>query len=347
MKYKTLGKSGLRVSEISLGTMTFGEEWGWGSSKDESKKIFDAYMEQGGNFIDTANIYTNGTSEKLVGEFMKGRRADVVLATKYTFNFMNPKNVNGGGNHRKNMTEAVHESLKRLGTDYIDLYWVHRYDAFTPIDEMMRGLDDLVRQGKVLYVGISDAPAWTVSYANAIAELRGWSAFVGLQIEYSLAERTPERDLIPMAEHFNLAVAAWSPLAGGLLSGKYSQNGTTTVTAKQGSENRMEVAPFMHNTPHKRRIADEVVKVATDINRSPAQVALRWLMDKHKNNIPIIGARKFHQFEDNMKSTEFSLTAEQLKRLDDVSAIELGFPHDFLAATQVSVTGDKQIEKLF
>ena len=207
MNYRLLGKSGLRVSEFCLGTMTFGEDWGWGSSKDEAKKIYDAFREAGGNFIDTANIYTNGTSESFLGEFFKGHRESVVLATKFT-NAAAGTDPNAAGNHRKNMVQAVEASLKRLQTDYIDLYWVHIWDQITPVEEVMRGLDDLVRQGKVLYVGISDAPAWWIAQANTLATLRGWSPFVGLQIEYSLIERTVERELIPMAKALDLGVTA-------------------------------------------------------------------------------------------------------------------------------------------
>ena len=197
MRYRFLGNSGLRVAEISLGTMTFGEEWGWGANKDESRKIYDAYREAGGNFIDTANIYTNGTSESLLGEFMSGHRESIVLATKYT-NSMPTKDVNASGNHRKNMVQAVEASLKRLKTDYIDLYWMHIWDQLTPAEETMRALDDLVRQGKILYVGVSDAPAWWVAQANTLAQLRGWTPFIAMQIEYSLIERTVERELIPL-----------------------------------------------------------------------------------------------------------------------------------------------------
>ncbi len=199
MKYRLLGNSGLRVSEISLGTMTFGEDWGWGAAKDESRKIYDAYREAGGNFIDTANIYTNGTSESLLGEFMTGHRESIVLATKYTNSFPT-KDVNASGNQRKNMAQSVEASLKRLKTDYIDLYWVHIWDQLTPAEETMRALDDLVRQGKILYVGVSDAPAWWVAQANTLAHLRGWSPFIAMQIEYSLIERTVERELIPHGE---------------------------------------------------------------------------------------------------------------------------------------------------
>src|ERR1700723_707727 len=219
MKYRLLGKSGLRVSEASLGTMTFGDEWGWGSPMPEEQRVYETYRDAGGNFIDTANFYTGGTSEKFVGEFIKGHRDSVVLATKYS-NAAPGNDPNAAGNHRKSMMQAVEARLKRLQTDYIDLYWVHIWDAITPVEEVMRGLDDLVCQGKVLYAGISDAPAWWVAQANTLAELRGWTQFVGLQIEYSLIERTVERELIPMAKAFNVGVVALSPFAGGVLTGK-------------------------------------------------------------------------------------------------------------------------------
>ena len=222
MKYRLLGNSGLRVSEAALGTMTFGDEWGWGSAKDEARKVYDAFREAGGNFIDTANFYTNGTSESFLGEFMKDHRQSMVLATKYS-NAAPGTDPNAAGNHRKNMMQAVEASLKRLQTDYIDLYWVHIWDQITPVEEVMRGLDDLVRQGKVLYVGISDAPAWWIAQANTLAQLRGWSPFVGLQIEYSLIERTVERELVPMAKALNLGLTAWSPLARGDADRKVSR----------------------------------------------------------------------------------------------------------------------------
>src|ERR1700736_2608889 len=236
MNYKLLGKSGLRVSEFALGTMTFGDDWGWGAPKDEAQKVYNAFREVGGNFVDTANVYTNGTSEAFLGEFMKGHRASMVLATKYT-NAAQGTDPNAGGNHRKNMMQAVEASLKRLKTDYIDLYWVHIWDQITPVEEVMRGLDDLVRQGKVLYVGISDAPAWWIAEANTLAHFRGWSPFVGLQIEYSLIERTVERELIPMAKALNIGVTAWSPLAGGVLTGKYHGHGASEESAEPGRMN--------------------------------------------------------------------------------------------------------------
>ena len=223
MKYRLLGKSGLRVSEAALGAMTFGDEWGW-APKDEAQKVYETYREAGGSFLDTANFYTSGTSEKFVGEFIKGHRDSVVLATKYS-NAAPGNDPNAAGNHRKSMMQALEASLKRLQTDYIDLYWVHIWDGITPVEEVMRSLDDIVRQGKVLYVGISDAPAWWIAQANTLAELRGWTQFTGLQIEYSLIERTVERELVPMARALNLGILAWSPLARGVLTGKYHGEG--------------------------------------------------------------------------------------------------------------------------
>src|SRR5919202_565511 len=223
MKYQLLGKSGLRVPELCLGAMTFGEKWGWGASKEECHKIFNAYVDAGGNFIDTANKYTEGTSEKYIGEFIADDRDRFVLATKYTSNTRRG-DPNAGGNHRKNMIQSLEASLERLNTDYIDLYWVHAWDPLTPIEEMMRALDDMVRAGKILYIGISDAPAWIVSQANTLANLRGWTEFAGIQIEYCLIERTPERELLPMAGALDIGITSWSPLGGGVLTGKYNKN---------------------------------------------------------------------------------------------------------------------------
>src|ERR1700720_1304422 len=234
MRYKLLGNSGLRVSELCLGTMTFGEDWGWGASKEESRKVYDAFLEAGGNFIDTANVYTNDTSESLLGEFMKGHRERIVLATKYT-NAAPGTDPNAAGNQRKSMVQALEASLKRLRTDYIDLYWLHIWDQITPIEEVMRAFDDLVRQGKILYAGGSDMPAWVVAKANTLADLRGWTPFVGLQIEYSLIERSPEGELLPRATDLGLGVTAWSPLAGGLFTGKQFEPGGTT-DSRQGTE---------------------------------------------------------------------------------------------------------------
>src|SRR6202049_3237655 len=244
MNYRLLGQSGLRVSEFALGTMTFGDDWGWGSAKDEAQKLYNTFRESGGNFIDTANVYTNGTSEAFLGEFKKGHRASMVLATKYT-NAAQGTDPNAWGNHRKNMMQAVEASLKRLKTDYIDLYWVHIWDQITPVEEVMRGLDDLVRQGKVVYVGISDAPAWWIAQANTLAYLRGWSPFVGLQIEYSLIERTIERELIPMAKALNLGLTAWSPLASGVLTGKYPGYGAPDQNSEPSRMSNDMMKDFM------------------------------------------------------------------------------------------------------
>jgi len=321
MNYKLLGKSGLRVSELCLGAMTFGEDWGWGANRDESRAIFDAFAAAGGNFIDTADGYTNGTSEKFVGEFVGGERERYVIATKFSFN-SHPGDPNAGGNHRKHMTEALHGSLRRLGTDYVDLYWMHAWDELTPVEEVMRALDDLVRAGKVLYVGISDAPAWWVARANTLAELNGWTPFVGLQIEYNLIERTPERELLPMAEALGLTVTPWSPLASGWLTGKYA--------GKAKEARRLDQTPaFAKRTERNTAIAATVVKVARAAGKTPAQVALNWLRAR-PDTIPILGARTLSQFQDNLDCLKWSLKPKQLAQLDEVSHIDLGFPRDFL-----------------
>jgi aryl-alcohol dehydrogenase-like predicted oxidoreductase len=319
MRYRLLGNSGLRVSEASLGTMTFGEDWG--SGKDESRKVYEAFREAGGNFIGTANVYTNGTSESFLGEFMEGHRKSVVLATKYT-NAMPGADPNAAGNHRKSMMQSIEGSLKRLRTDYIDLYWVHIWDQITPVEEVMRGLDDLVRQGKVLYVGISDAPAWWVAQANTLADLRGWSPFIGLQIEYSLIERTVERELIPMAQALNVGVVAWSPLSGGILTGKYHGNGSSEA----GRMNSEMMKGFMPDQQRAERAVAAVKTVSAQVGRSIGQVALAWLRYRSVPVIPILGARKLSQIQDNLASFDLSLSPEQIKILDEASRIESGFP---------------------
>jgi aryl-alcohol dehydrogenase-like predicted oxidoreductase len=327
MRYRLLGNSGLRVSEAALGTMTFGEEWGWGSAKDESRRVYDAFREAGGNFLDTANLYTNGTSESFLGEFMQGHRESMVLATKYT-NAASGTDPNAAGNQRKNMVQAVEASLKRLRTGYIDLYWVHVWDQITPVEEVMRGLDDLVRQGKVLYVGISDAPAWWVAQANTLACLRGWSPFIALQIEYSLAERTVERELIPMAKALNVGVTAWSPLASGVLTGKYHGDGSSSEPGRMSGDMMKEFLPEQQRAD---RIVAAVKTVSGQTGRSMAQVALAWLRYRSVPVIPIIGARKLSQLQDNLASFDLTLSADQLKTLDEASRIDLGFPFDFYA----------------
>jgi len=329
--YRLLGRSGLRVSPMCLGTMTFGEDWGWGASEEDSRKIFDAYAEQGGNFIDTADGYTNGHSEELVGKFLQDRRSKFVLATKFTFS-TDPSSANGGGNHRKHLHEALEASLRRLKTDYIDLYWVHVYDGITPIEELMRALDDAVRAGKVLYVGASDFPAWKVSQANTLATLRGWTPFVGLQIEYSLAERTVERDLIPMARDLGLGVTPWSPLAFGVLTGKYSK------PSAGGEEKRLkEDDPFAKRylTPRNLKLGEEVVKIAQRIGKSPAQVALAWLVARPGVTSTIIGARKISHLKDNIEALGVDLPADAGKQLDDASAVDMGFYNEFIGTKAV------------
>ena len=326
MQYSLLGNSGLRVSEAALGTMTFGEEWGWGSPRDEARKVYDAFREAGGNFIDTANFYTNGTSESFLGELMKDHRQTVVLATKYS-NAAPGTDPNAAGNQRKNMMQAVEASLKRLHTDYIDLYWVHIWDQITPVEEVMRGLDDLVRAGKVLYVGISDAPAWWIAQANTLAHLRGWSPFIGLQIEYNLIERTVERELVPMAKALNLGLTAWSPLARGMLTGKYHGHGSS----EQGRMNNDTMKGLMPEKQRTERIVAAIKTVSDETGRSMAQVALAWLRYRPVPVIPIIGARKLSQLQDNLASIELTLSADQLRTLDEASRIEPGFPYSIYA----------------
>lgn len=332
MNYRLLGNSGLRVSEISLGTMTFGEEWGWGSGKEEAREIYDAYRAAGGNFIDTANIYTNGTSEQFIGEFMHDHRQEIVLATKYT-NAGPGNDSNAAGNHRKSMVQAVEASLRRLNTGYIDLYWMHVWDRMTPVEEVMRAFDDLVRQGKVLYIGVSDAPAWWVAQANTIADLRGWTSFAGLQIEYSLVERTVERELIPMAKALNLGLVAWSPLGGGLLSGKYHANAANDAAG--GRYSTGPIQQFLRTGEQTDRIIAALKRAGMETGRSLAQVALAWLRHRDIPVIPIIGARRTSQLQDNLDGLTLHLSEKQVSDLDEASAIELGFPHDFYGLEMV------------
>ena len=321
MRYKLLGKSGLRVSELCLGTMTFGEEWGFGANGDESRAMYDAFREAGGNFVDTANIYTNGTSETMLGEFMNGHRDSIVLATKYS-NSAVMGDPNAGGNNRKAMMREVEASLKRLKTDYIDLYWMHIWDQLTPIEEVMRGFEDLVSSGKALYVGISDAPAWYVARANTLAELRGWSQFVGLQIEYNLLERTAENELLPMAKSLGLTVTPWSPLAGGWLAGKYldaeNEDGKTSRFSAVGS---MEALP--PDQQRNMRIAQEVVNVAGEIGVSASQVALAWFRHNDATMIPIIGTRKLAQLKDNLDSLNVQISDDQIGNLQPANQYSL------------------------
>jgi aryl-alcohol dehydrogenase-like predicted oxidoreductase len=318
MKYKLLGRSGLKVSELCLGTMGFGTENGWGADKEISFQIMEGYANAGGNFLDTANIYKLGTSEKIIGEFVSSRDRDYwVIATKYSLKD-NETNVNASGNNRKNMMRSVEESLKRLKTDFIDVLYLHIWDHLTPIDEVLRGLDDLIRQGKVNYAAISDTPAWIVAKGNTMAELMGWSQFIALQVEYSLLQRTPERDLIPMAKHFGMTLTPWAPLAGGALTGKYLRGDKGRI--KEGSNRLNE---------NSQRITKEVVDVAERLGTEPSHVALKWTMQQGYSSIPIVGATKLSQLEENLKTIDVVIPDADMQRLDEVSKIDLGFPGNF------------------
>lgn len=327
MPLKLFGHTGLRVSAVCLGTMTFGEVRGWGADKSASRAVFERFVERGGNFIDTANNYMNGAGEEFLGEFIAGRREQFVLGTKYSLT-LHPDDPNGGGNHRKSLVRNLEESLRRLRTDYIDVYWLHAWDFLTPVEEIMRALDDMVRAGKVLYLGISDTPAWIVAYANAIARQHGWTEFSGLQPEYNLVQRDAERDLLPMARAFDMTITPWSPLANGLLTGKYNdRSGTDGRLAPGRSRNQV--------TERGLAVADVVVSVAAEIGCTPAQVALAWLLHQPGSVIPLIGARHVEQLDDNLGCLDVELTAEQLERLDKTGDVDLGFPHDFIASPAI------------
>ncbi|MEM6788357.1 MAG: aldo/keto reductase [Myxococcota bacterium] len=322
MRYKLMGNTGLKVSELCLGTMSFGTKWGFGADEDESLRVAAAYADAGGNFLDTANKYHEGETEEFVAKVIAERRDRWVVATKYTL-AMTSGDPNSAGNSRKNMVQAVEHSLRRLGTDNIDLLWVHAWDFTTGVEEVMRGLENLTRAGKVVYLGISDAPAWIVSQANTIAQLRGWTPFSALQIEHSLIERTVERELTPMARAFDLTVTPWGPIAGGVLTGKYTRHAEPQDTKRSGgNQNRL--------TETNLAIAREVDAVADELGKSSAQVALNWVLRSGPNVVPIVGARKVSQIQDLIGATEFSLSEAHRQRLDDKSAIALGFPHDFV-----------------
>jgi aryl-alcohol dehydrogenase-like predicted oxidoreductase len=319
--YITLGRSGLRVSPFCLGTMTFGEDLGWGSSVEESQRILDRYIELGGNFIDTANFYTKSHSEKIIGDHVgrhPSRRDRVVIATKFSGSLY-PGDPNGGGSGRKSVIAACENSLRRLQTDYIDLYWLHNWDVHTPIEETMAALDDLVRSGKVRYIGVSDTPAWKIAEANVIARFRGWSAFVGLQIEYSLLERTVEQELVPMAREFGLGITPWSPLKSGALSGKYTRRNVGQVKA-----DRQFATGFV--TEKTLEVVDELEKIAKVHDTSVARVALAWVQGRPGVTSTIIGARRISQLEDNVRALDVVLTAAERERLDSMTQPSFGFP---------------------
>ena len=329
--YVTLGRSGLRVSPFCLGAMTFGEEWGWGSTVAESASILSRYLEAGGNFIDTSNGYTNGHSEVIIGDCLahdRAKRDRVVIATKF-FSNMFVGDPNGGGASRKTIVASCEQSLRRLQTDYIDLYWMHLWDKFTPIDETMRALDDLVSAGKVRYIGFSDTPAWKTAQAQVQAQFRGWTPLIAVQIEYSLIERTVEAELVPMALELGLGVTPWSPLRGGVLSGKYTRENAATVKAERGDR----VHQFLNERSF--AIIDELVRIGWKHSAAPASIALAWLLAKPGVSSVIIGARRLQQLEQNLAAFDVSLDAEDLGTLDAVSAPTLGFPSTFLRAANM------------
>ena len=332
--YRLLGRSGLRVSPLSLGTMTFGAGGGWGTSDEEVQQQVDLYIDRGGNFIDTANFYGNmGDSERITGRAIGDRRERIVLATKYSLT-ARPGDANASGNHRKSMVRSVEASLTRLGTDYIDLLYLHVWDGMTPVDEILRAFDDLVRAGKILYTGLSDTPAWQASRMQAIAELRGWARFAALQVPYNLTERDIERDLVPMAAEMGMGVIPWSPLAGGVLSGKYGAGDTGEAAAEIKSTSgldrkTMNVATGRLNERN-LGIARAAGAIAKELGKSSAQVALAWTLLNPAITSPIIGARTLAQLEDNLGALDVGFSAEQIERLDAASRITLGFPHDML-----------------
>ena len=330
-EYVTLGRSGLRVSPLSLGTMTFGTEWGWGSEEDVARDVFNTYIDAGGNFLDTANVYTEGRSEELVGKFIneRGLREQVVLATKFTFN-PQPGNPNAGGNGRKNIYRSLEDSLRRLKTDYVDLYWLHAWDTVTPVEEVVSTFGDLIRAGKIRYYGFSDTPAWYVARAKTIAEQDRRDGLVALQLEYSLVERNIEREHIPAAQELGLGITPWSPLAGGFLTGKYQQKGDTGE-----GQGRLQIAKdsgnpiFQRFTTRNWQILKVLTDVAKQLNRPASQVALNWVATQPGVTSTIIGASKLAQLEDNLRYAEFEIPADLRKKLDEVSAIESVHPYGF------------------
>ncbi|WP_062745435.1 aldo/keto reductase [Erwinia persicina] len=335
MKYTTFGRNtGLRVSELALGTGNFGTGWGYGSEREEAKQVFDSYAEAGGNFIDTADAYQFGQSEQLVGEFIAAERDHFVVATKYTLGASPAGGISRTGNSRKNMIQSVESSLKRLKTDRIDLLWAHFDDQLTPLEEIVRAFDDLVRAGKIQYAGLSNFPAWRVSRADTLAELRGWSRIAGIQVEYSLVQRTAERDMLPMAEALGMAATLWSPLGGGLLTGKYRQSNEGRLTGFGGR---------LVHTEQDTTLLDTVIAIAGELQILPLQVAIAWLQHKaaraSTSLIPILGSRHQGQLNDTLQALTVRLEAAQVERLDAVSAIPAGTPHEQIAGTLPSTRG--------
>ena len=333
--YVTLGRSGLRVSPICLGAMTFGEDWGWGSSVKDSEAIMDRFFAQGGNFIDTANAYTKGHSEKIIGDHIgrhPARRDRIVLATKFLSNLYRG-DPNGGGSSRKTVVAQCEQSLRRLQTDYIDLYWMHSWDATTPIEETMRALDDLVRAGKVRYIGFSDTPAWKCAEAQTIAAFRGWAPLIALQIEYSLLERTVEGELVPMARELGLGVTPWSPLKSGALSGKYKREGHGKHEAGRGAWATSALGDRTYD------IVEELGRIAASLETTVSRVAIAWVQARPGVTSTIIGARTMQQLEDNLAAADVVLRPEHVAKLDALSAPKLNFPADFIANGATFVLG--------
>ncbi len=337
--YVTLGRSGLRVSPFCLGAMTFGEDFGWGSSVKDSEAIMDRFIERGGNFIDTANLYTKGHSEQIIGDHLardQGKRDRLVIATKFSANH-HPGDPNGGGSGRKSILAACEQSLRRLRTDYIDLYWLHNWDKHTPIDETMAALHDLVQAGKVRYIGISDTPAWKTTQAQMIAQFRGWTQFIGLQIEYSLLERTVEGELVPMAQELGMGVTPWSPLRSGLLSGKYTRANAGTVQP----DKRTWVAGALNDEVYK--VTDELQRIAGEQDSTPARVAVAWVQGRPGVTSTILGARTLQQLDDNLAAIDVKLSADQVARLDALTRPKLNFPADFLGMAGMIQAGGTTI----
>jgi aryl-alcohol dehydrogenase-like predicted oxidoreductase len=328
--YAMLGRSGLRVSPLGLGTMTFGTEWGWGSAESVAREIFNLYLESGGNLFDTADLYTNGTSEELLGKFVRERgvRDRAVIATKFTFN-PQPGNPNAGGNGRKNMLRAIEGSLKRLQTDYIDLYWVHAWDTFTPVEEVMSGLDSLVQSGKVRYIGLSDCPAWYVSRAQTLAELRGWEKIAAIQMEYNLTDRSIEFEYVPMVQELGIGINVWSPLAGGLLTGKHSKASLAEGRLKTAQGSGNPVFDRITARPKNWEIVEVLNSVAREMGRPAAEVALNWITKRAGISSTLVGASKVEQLKSSLGALDFEIPAELSLKLEHVSAPEECTPYMF------------------
>lgn len=344
-EYYILGRSGLRVSQIALGTMTFGKDWGWGSDEQTAREIFNTYIDAGGNFIDTADLYTNGTSETWVGKFIAERklRDRTIVTTKFSYS-AEPSNPNASGNGRKNMLRAVDSSLRRLGTDYIDLYELHTWDRLTPAEEVMRTFDDLVRSGKVRYVGLSDTPAWYAARAQTLAEWRGYEPLCSLQLEYSLVERNIEREFMPLGLQLGMGITAWSPLANGFLTGKYSQDRDANNSGRLDTLKNDRNPALQKFTPRNWEILAELRRVAQSLERSMAQVAIAWTASQPGVAATIIGATTKSQLADNLQALDFEIPPELMTRLDTISRLNSQFPYSFFEPEiQHGLHGEKSI----